>query len=170
MYVSLTYIQAIKDMNSNVQSNKRYVTELDDKLRRLAIKLDMMSSVQVEIQSCVKVMTECKNNCLINASLHAYGLTLRETIEGHQITLRDLSIKKQQASRQVVSCQDRINRLFKHQGAKKRTVEAGIEALQAEYGEVMREREDVQGKIDENYAIVRELEVKVYLVCFMFRR
>lgn len=148
-------------MNGSVQSNKRYVSELDDKLRRLAVKLDMMSRVQVDVSSCVKIMKECKQDVTHYSKLHAYGLELREAIEGHQLALRDLSIKKQQASRQVVSCQDRINRLYKHQGAKKRSIESGIEVLQEEYAQVMRERDEVQQKIEENNVIVHDLEIKV---------
>lgn len=148
-------------MNSNVLSNKKYVTELDEKLRHLSVKLNVMNSVEVDIQSCIKIMKECKTDAETYQKEYENGVLLRETIESNQITLRDLSVKKQQASRQLGSCQDRINRLVKHQTAKKAAVDAGIELLAQEYADVCAEREHVLALVAEDSAQVLALESQV---------
>ncbi|KAJ3415273.1 kinetochore-associated Ndc80 complex subunit nuf2 [Chytridiales sp. JEL 0842] len=153
--------QALVDMNQSVQMEKSNLQTLERRTRDLDSKIEMMTTVDQSVVSCLKVMEECESEMKKANAASAKVQAEMENIEKKKILLRDVDIKEQQMKRQLNNVEEKISRLQKQWEAKKDTNEEKRAKLDQEYQNILQERDTNQIHIDENNKKISELEMKI---------
>ncbi|KAI9019812.1 Nuf2 family-domain-containing protein [Hyaloraphidium curvatum] len=152
--------QSIVDMGTALQTEKNNLVALEKKARELQAKLDMFGSIEQDLVPCIDAMKECESEMKRADETLKKVHDDKDKIEKKSATLRDLMVKETQLKRQVVTAQEKVQRLQRHQGMKREAAEIKLKKLKEEYSAISLERQNVQLKIDQNRRIAEEMEAK----------
>jgi kinetochore protein Nuf2 len=78
-----------------------------------------------------------------------------------QSTLRDKEIRLEQLNRQLLSSNEKLNRLHSQQQNKREQVQQRLRELKDEYEILTGERNKIMEKIDHTEKMIKEMEIKV---------
>ncbi|KAJ3016259.1 kinetochore-associated Ndc80 complex subunit nuf2 [Thoreauomyces humboldtii] len=151
---------SISDMNSNLQSDKATVASTEKRARELQVKIDMMSAVEQDITSCLKLMEECDAESKKAEVALRKVATDKENIDKRRSDMRELDFREEQLKRQLNGANDKLARLENHQSVKTGAINTKIEKLKEAFQLANIERTQNQRKTDENAQKALNLEAK----------
>ncbi|TPX67273.1 hypothetical protein SpCBS45565_g03982 [Spizellomyces sp. 'palustris'] len=151
---------SISEMNNSLQSDKATIGATEKKARELQNKIDMMSLVEQDIVTCLKLMDECEVERQKAETALKKVSTDKENIDKKHAEIRELDINEEQLKRQLNSAKDKLARLEKHQSVKNDAISSKLEKLKEEYRLAMMERAQSQAKADENEKVTIMTEEK----------
>ncbi|CAG8799269.1 34387_t:CDS:2, partial [Racocetra persica] len=152
--------QTIEEMNQTMAKEKDLMLGLGKKVREIQSKVDNLSIVEEEITACNKILDEVinqRNKCeKANKDLR----DLQEEIENKRQHSRELQKKEQLLSRQKQNLEDRLQRQREKHKQRVIETEKKIEALQAEYDQILEDRKEFELKAAQQKKIYDETSAK----------
>lgn len=154
-------LQIIAEMNASIASEKANISQLERKSRELQMKLESLAQLEQELLRTLQGM-EC-----LQSDLHKRDELIRkvseerDAIERQHIASKDLSIKETQMSRQLLSAQEKLSRLQKHQQERREKASARLKTLQEEYQVVAEERSKASLRIEQSEKVIKDFESRM---------
>ena len=92
-------------------SEKSSVSSLSVKQRDLQTRIDAMSVLEGDIQSCIKLMEECESELTRVEEQSRKVARHKEQLEGKQLEMKEVDVKEQQLLRQLANAEDKLARV-----------------------------------------------------------
>jgi kinetochore protein Nuf2 len=159
---------AIADMHTSLKEDKATVTNAEKKSRELHTKMELMATVEENIQACVDVMDQCASERVKSDSAYKKLVNEKEILDAKKLEFREMEIREHQLKRQLTSCSERLSRLDKHQEAKQMANQQKLALLKNDFEAVSQERSVAQIKAEEHDQVSSSLEKKVHISIFLY--
>lgn len=84
--------QQLEDMSNSLQNEKQFLNDKGKKTRELNAKVDILATLESDIQSCIKLMEECESELARVDGAHKRVVHLEEMVDQKRLEVRELSV------------------------------------------------------------------------------
>jgi kinetochore protein Nuf2 len=142
-------------------SEKSSVSSLSLKQRDLQTRIDAMTILEGDIQSCIKLMEECESELTRVEEQARKVARHREQVEGRQLEMKEIDVKEQQLLRQLANAEDKLGRVRRTAISKREAAQKKMHTIREEYNVMAQERAMRMLEMDKKKAMIEQTEKKV---------
>ena len=139
------------------------MSSLSAKQRDLQTRIDAMSVIEGDIQSCIKLMEECELELTRVEEQSRKLARHREALEGRQLEMKEVDVKEQQLLRQLANAEDKLARVRRTAVSKREAAQKKMQTIREEYNVMAQERAMRMQEMDKKKAMIEQTEKKVSL-------
>ncbi|KAG2185842.1 hypothetical protein INT43_002279 [Umbelopsis isabellina] len=152
---------AIAKLSSSIEEENQAATENEATVRRLQAKIDTISSILEEVNSCVRLLSDCEEGLKNFEAFKRQNAINEENITKKSLEMQELINKEQYLSRMLNNLTQRISKMEQQQEKKRESVQHEIEQAQQEYNQTNSEVSKMQQQMSEIQVNAEQLEQQV---------
>ncbi|KAJ2957268.1 hypothetical protein NQZ79_g6971 [Umbelopsis isabellina] len=152
---------AIAKLTSSIEEENQAATENEATVRRLQAKIDTISSILEEVNSCVRLLSDCEEGLKNFEAFKRQNAINEENITKKGLEMQELINKEQYLSRMLNNLTQRISKMEQQQEKKRESVQNEIEQAQQEYNQTNSEVSKMQQQMSEIQTNAEQLEQQI---------
>jgi kinetochore protein Nuf2 len=153
--------QQLIDMTSSLSNEKQYLSEKGKKSRELVAKIDILTQLEADVQSCIKLMEECDSELIRVETAHKKVIQNEENVEQKRLEVRELSVRDTQLQRQLANAEDKLARANRQLDAKREATRARMSKITEERKVVQEDRMQIDIEMDKKKALIESMYTKI---------
>lgn len=153
--------QNLAEMQRSLQDEKSLLSEKSIKLRDLTAKCDVLTILEQDILSCLKMMKECEQEVMRVDALSKEVNTLRDVMEQKQLEVRDFSVRENQLQRQLGNAKEKIARATQQLESNRNAARTRMVQMAETRRELQEDRLKAGNEIDKKRSIIEGMRVKM---------
>ena len=154
--------QQLLDMTSSLSNEKQYLSEKGKKSRELVAKIDILTQLESDVQSCIKLMEECDSELARVETAQKKVTQNEENVEQKRLEVRELSVRDTQLQRQLTNAEDKLARATRQLEAKREATRARMSKITEERKIVQEDRMQIDIEMDKKKALVESMQAKIF--------
>ncbi|KAJ8608550.1 hypothetical protein MRB53_039604 [Persea americana] len=154
--------QQLIDMTSSLSNEKQYLSDKGKKSRELVAKIDILTQLESDVQSCIKLMEECESELNRVEGAHKKVVQSEENVEQKRLEVRELSVRDTQLQRQLTNAEDKLARATRQLEAKREATRARMAKITEERKVVQEDRMQIDIAMDKKKALIESMQSKIF--------
>ncbi|CCG82662.1 Kinetochore protein nuf2 [Taphrina deformans PYCC 5710] len=153
--------QQLADMSSSLSNEKTFLNDKGKKSRELHAKIDILTTLEGDVQSCIKLMEECESELGRVDGAHKRVVHLEDLVDQKRLEVRELSVRDTQLQRQLTNAEEKLGRATRQLEAKRESTRARMAKITEERRVVQEDRMQIDIEMDKKKALVESLQSKI---------
>lgn len=153
--------QQLQDMSSSLSNEKQFLNDKGKKSRELNAKVDILTSLESDVQSCIKLMEECESELARVDGAHKRVIHLEELVDQKRLEVRELSVRDSQLQRQLTNAEEKLSRATRQLESKRETTRARMSRITEERRVVQEDRMQIDIEMDKKKALIESMQAKI---------
>lgn len=153
--------QQLADMSSSLINEKQFLNDKGKKTRELNAKVDILTSLEINVLSCVKLLEECDSELARVDSAHKRVVHLEEQVDQKRLEVRELSVRDTQLQRQLTNAEEKLSRANRQLESKRESTRTRMAKITEERRIVQEDRMQIDIEMDKKKALIESMQGKI---------
>lgn len=154
--------QQLADMSSSLSNEKAFLNDKGKKTRELNAKVDILTTLETDVQACIKLMEECESELKRVDGAHKRVMQLEELVDQKRLEVRELSVRDTQLQRQLGNAEEKLARAARQLEAKRESTRARMAKITEERRVVQEDRMQIDIEMDKKKSLIESMQAKIF--------